>query len=145
MVDIVLVFGGRFVDKDGANVGKISTEHQKKCLHATHCTLSLVHCTMHPRFITSQARISKQNTHSSYCSRSFYPKPFICLPLLLSSFSAFSTLFHFVWQLSMQCNADFSKGGSMVEIGGVPWIIVEDIFTLTHFRVPFAPLKGAAA
>lgn len=40
---------------------------------------------------------------------------------------------------SLQCNADFSKGGGMVQIGGVPWIIVEDIFTLTHFGVPIAP------
>lgn len=33
----------------------------------------------------------------------------------------------------------FQKGGGMVQIGGVPWIIVEDIFTLTHFGVPIAP------
>ena len=70
----------------------------------------------------------------------FYPKTsqIHISPSLLISSSPFCLP-------SLQCNADFSQGGGMVEIGGVPWIIVEDIFTLTHFGVPFAPLKGAAA
>lgn len=104
------------------------------------CVAFFVHFTLHPRFFTSQAKISKQRTHSITLSFPFFPQTRLLhvSPSLLIYFSPFCLP-------SLQCNADFSQNGGMVEIGGEPWIIVEDIFTLTHFGVTFAPLKGAAA
>lgn len=56
---------------------KFSIKHERKCLHGTHCTMYFVHCTLHPRFITRQAKISKQYAHSLLflCSFFFTPKP----------------------------------------------------------------------
>lgn len=87
--------------------------------------------------ITPTSRISKQCTHflSVFLPQTFHRN---VDPARLIFYSPFCLP-------SLQCNADFLLGGGMVELGGVPWIIVEDIFTLTHFGVPFAPLKGAAA
>lgn len=121
-------------------LAKFSIEHERKSLSSAACTLYVAYRLLHPRFITSRAKRTKQSTRSWLCVWSLYPEiPSSTVPLAPYLFFPPFCL------PSLQCNADFSQGGGMVEIGGVPWIIVEDIFTLTHFRVPFAPLKGAAA
>lgn len=62
---------------------KFSIKHERKCLHGTQCTMYFVHCTLHPRFITSQAKISKQCAHSFVFLCSFFF--FFFLPQNLSN------------------------------------------------------------
>lgn len=87
-------------------------------LHIAHCTWCVAQCT----HVSSRAKpeyVNKIPTLHTVVAL-FTLNLLYVFPYSLALSLLFSTLFHFVWQLSMQCNSDFSKGGSMVEIGGVP-------------------------
>lgn len=107
-------YGGRIADESRANIGKLWNKGSKDVFAKR--TLCTVLCELPTAsLIRSQAKISKQQAKLLLSLCVFFLQ-ILSLMYLLSQ-HLFQSPFCLV---SLQCDADSSQGGGMVEIGGVP-------------------------